>query len=129
MKLENKNVSQLTKELDKVFSLYIRQRDSDEDGYGRCVTCGKLGHYKTFDCGHFVSRSYKSVRWNEYNCALQCKRCNGYGAGEQYLFGKAIDKRWGVDTSAMLNEAKHQTYKADKLDLIEKINHYKQLIY
>lgn len=129
MKLENKSVSQLTKELDKVFSLYIRQRDSDEDGYGRCVTCDKLGHYKEMDCGHFVSRSYKSVRWNEYNCALQCKRCNSYGAGEQYLFGKAIDKRWGDNISFVLQSSKHNSYKANKLDLIEKINYYKQLIY
>lgn len=129
MKIENKSISQLTKELDTVFSLFIRQRDSDEDGYGRCVTCGKLGHYKAMDCGHFVSRSYKSVRWNEYNCALQCKRCNGYGAGEQFLFGKAIDKRWGNGIAEGLQNSKHTEYKASKIELIELINHYKQLIY
>ena len=34
--------------LDRLFSEYIRRRDADA-GYCRCVTCGKLQHWREMD--------------------------------------------------------------------------------
>ena len=83
------------KELDKHFSLFIRLRDSNENGYGQCVTCGDWRYFKRADNGHFVKRQYKSTRFDERNCALQCKRCNGFEQGRDDVFAEKIKERWG----------------------------------
>ena len=38
--------SALIKKADKVFSEYIRQRNSDHRGITECFTCGKQDHWK-----------------------------------------------------------------------------------
>ena len=92
----------LEKKLDTAFSKYVRLRDSDEDGYGNCITCGVNRHYTQADCGHFISRSCRITRWDEQNAHLQCKRCNGFLSGRQYEHGMAIDKKYGEGTAETL---------------------------
>lgn len=121
----NKSVSALVKELDKVFSEFIRRRDS-QDGYGKCCTCSWVGPWKNADCGHFISRGEYSVRWDERNVALQCKRCNAFRGGEQALFAKYIDKRWGEGTADKLQVLRRRSQKLDRLVLQARIIHYKQ---
>jgi hypothetical protein len=48
---------------DKYFSLYIRQRDNDKP----CVTCSGYG---VKDCGHFISRRFEAVRFDEKNVQM-----------------------------------------------------------
>ena len=58
----------LVSTLDKVFSLYIRNRDK------QCVICGSR---ERLTCGHLLTRTAYSTRWDEMNCACQCVGCNG----------------------------------------------------
>jgi hypothetical protein len=85
----------LIKKLDKVFSEYIRQRFA-KDGWVQCVTCGTRKHWKEVDAGHFVSRRHYSTRWDPSNVHVQCKKCNIFGNGENYLMGKYIDQTYGI---------------------------------
>ena len=78
-KRKEKTQAQLKKELDRVFSIYIRTIQSDENGENTCYTCGKAGTIKTMQCGHFVSRQYLATRWNVDNCRIQCAGCNLFG--------------------------------------------------
>jgi len=41
--------------LDSIFSKYIRLRDSDKNGYCKCVTCPKTGFWTKdgMQAGHF----------------------------------------------------------------------------
>lgn len=71
MKLENKNQSQLVKEADKWFSLYIRERDNKK--YGVCVICGSQPIEHAF---HWVGRQHHSTRFNEFNACGSCAGCN-----------------------------------------------------
>lgn len=57
----------LVSKLDKVFSLYIRNRDK------KCVTCGKT---EGLTNGHLITRAKYSVRWSEVNSNCQCRGCN-----------------------------------------------------
>ena len=84
--------SKLVKKLDVVFSQYIRLKDADSRGMVKCVTCGKVGHWKTggMQCGHFMSRKHYSTRWDERNVGVQCCGCNMFRAGEQYKFSKYL---------------------------------------
>lgn len=63
--------------LDKVFSIYIRLRDSKEFGFraARCISCGEVKPFDMFDCGHFVSRNASAIRWDEDNCHAECSHC------------------------------------------------------
>ena len=88
--------------LDKVFSEYIRRRDSHGSEYARCITCGKIISWKEGDAGHFISRNHLSTRWNEKNVNFQCPSCNRFKSGEQHLHGLAIDRKYGKGTAEEL---------------------------
>ena len=52
---------------------------ADDNGYCKCVSCGRLDHYKNMDGGHFIPKG-SSSRWalEESNVNPQCKGCNGF---------------------------------------------------
>ena len=44
----------LIKELDKWFSYYVRLKNSDKNGYCRCISCGKIFFWKDIQNGHYM---------------------------------------------------------------------------
>ena len=124
--MKSKSINQLVADLDKVFSIFIRLRDIDADGFSYCVTCGKPMTLKTSQCGHFISRRHFSTRWEEKNCAAQCYACNMHNQGKQYEFGLAIDNRFGVGTAQKLLIQSKNKFKKDKSILQILINKYKE---
>lgn len=119
-----KKLSTLKNTLDKKFSIYIRMREADEEGYVKCCTCDKVKHWKEMDCGHFQSRRFLIIRWDYRNAAAQCKGCNGFGAGEQVKFARYIDKKWGKNTSAGLERMRNHPHNIDRIWLEEEIKKY-----
>ena len=73
---KSKSLAKYKKELDAIFSKYVRLVHADNDGMVSCYTCGKLKHWKSQQNGHFVSRQYLATRWEEDNCRVQCAGCN-----------------------------------------------------
>jgi len=120
------SLSDLEKKLDKVFSQYIRLKDADEGGTVECVTCNQLFFWKDTDCGHFIKRQHRSVRWDERNVGVQCTRCNHYMGGRQDDFSKYIIKTYGYSVYDELMRLKYQTMKFSRLDILEKIDEYKE---
>lgn len=123
--MKSKSIGKLVADLDKVFSLFIRARDMNEEGVSSCVTCGKLMTLKTSQCGHFISRRHYATRWEEKNCAAQCVGCNMFAQGKQYEFGLAIDSRFGVGTAQKLLIQSHNKFKKDRSILELLIKKYK----
>jgi len=113
----------LIKKLDKVFSVYIRTRNAKKN-LVQCVTCGVRKHWKEVDAGHFVSRRHYSTRWNSQNVHAQCKSCNGFHAGQNYLMGKYIDKTYGIGTADELITMSRQIKKFTDQDLKDLIKQY-----
>jgi len=120
------SLSDLEKKLDKVFSQYIRLKDADQGGTVECVTCNQLFFWKDTDCGHFIKRQHRSVRWDERNVGVQCTRCNHYMGGRQDDFSKYIIKTYGYSVYDELMRLKYQTMKFSRLDILEKIDEYKE---
>jgi len=119
-----KRIKPLKKRLWKIFSQYIRIRDADDHGYCKCITCGKRFHWKEMDAGHFISRAWNNLLFNEYNVNAQCHRCNRFLEGEKDLYGKALDKKYGKSTRPMLNKLKMpRNFKCDELE--DMIDNYK----
>jgi hypothetical protein len=59
----------------------IRMEAADDRGICRCVTCGKKGHYKRMQGGHFVPGRRQSILFVEENIHVQCISCNNYLSG------------------------------------------------
>jgi len=128
VKKKEASAAKLTTVLDLVFSRYIRLRDTDRDGFCHCIDCDERIAWRDIQCGHFMSRTAKSTRWDEQNCAAQKASCNTYGQGRQFEFGKALDVRYGEGTADRLHIKSKQVQKWATWELKEMIEKYQELI-
>ena len=114
--------------LDSIFSKYIRLRDSDKNGYCKCVTCPKTGFWTKdgMQAGHFQTRTKYSTRWDEKNVHAQCAGCNMVNGGQQYVHGIEIDKRYGEGTADNIVRLSNNTKKFSTFELREMVSHYKE---
>ena len=112
-----KTIPQLVSELDKYFSVYIRTRDIDEFGITKCFTCGKIAHWRTLQNGHYISRSFFGVRWDEKNCAPQCVRCNIYREGNKPEYTTKLIEKYGIGILEELNIKKNRHAKMERFVL------------
>ena len=119
--------SKVVKQLDSVFSQYIRQREAVNE-IATCFTCGKRDHWKRLQNGHFQSRKHYSTRWDETNCQVQCAGCNVFKYGEQFIFGQNLDIKYGLGTSNDLYIKAKKTVKISTVELQEMIKHYKSFV-
>ena len=117
----------LIAEADKWFSRYIRIRDTDAYGVGRCIDCGKPVTAVYADCGHFYSRRHLAVRWDEDNAHIQAKGCN-YRMGEpekndgyrKRLIAKIGQERFDRLTIKKNNIAKFGNYELELIAAVYK---------
>ena len=101
-KKKTTSIKKYQKLCDDIFSLFTRLRDSDENGYGNCFTCNRLGHFIKMDCGHFIKRQYLPTRYDEKNCNMQCKPCNHFEQGLNEVYEKRINEKYGAETTKTL---------------------------
>jgi len=123
-----KTISKLKKELDKIFSIYIRLREANEYGMVQCFTSGRVYHYKKIHAGHFMSRRHLSTRWCETNVQPQSAADNLFGQGEQFKFGLNLDSKFGEGTAEELQYKSRTTLKISRVEYEQKISYYKSLV-
>ena len=123
-----KTISKLKKELDAVFSLFIRLRDATSEGLVQCITCGVVKHYKSMHNSHFQSRRHLATRWNEKNCDVGCVKCNIFNFGEQYKFSIALDSKYGEGTSEELEILATGTWKITRVEYEDFVFYYKSIV-
>ena len=122
--------SKLKAKLDKLFSEYIRKRDSDHRGICKCISCGKEAEAfgGSTHAGHLFSRRYLSTRWDEKNVNSQCAYCNTFLNGNQIKAARGVDKKWGEGTVDELEGRIHTTVKLSRTDYEEAIENIKRKI-
>ena len=127
--IKKKNVSRgkLVSKLDSIFSQYIRRRKA-VDNIVECWTCGKVDFYKKMQNGHFQSRTHYATRWNEINCQVQCVGCNMFKSGQQYIFGKNLDSKYGDGTAHELYMKAKMITKITTPEIKEMIEKYTALV-
>lgn len=119
-----KSVLRLKKELDAVFSEYVRLRNASYGGEVSCFTCEDTAYFRYMQCGHFQSRKHMSTRWDEINCQVQCRKCNIFNQGEQFVFGTKLDLIYGEGTAAQLGFEAKQLKKFSRDELLNLIAEY-----
>ena len=73
----------------------LAKKYSDDKGYCRCISCGKVFPWKEIQCGHYMSRRYMSTRFSEDNCRPQCVACNIFNQGNIQMYRRALIKQIG----------------------------------
>lgn len=106
------SLKSLRNKLDLLFSAWIRKRDANEHGMGRCITCGQ---YRLLQCGHFTRRQHTAGRWDEHNAHGQCARDNISGCELEHY--EAIIKMYGIDEARRLRQLRYQAWKPSRADL------------
>lgn len=97
--LKSSSISVLKAKLWRIFSKYVRLRDSDEFGYCYCITSGKQLFWKEAQAGHFLSRRYNNTLYHEQNVHAQSAYDNMHLSGNQYIYGKRVDELYGPGTA------------------------------
>jgi hypothetical protein len=110
--------------LDKVFSLYIRYRDTMPSGYFRCISCGQIKPFAQADCGHYINRQHMATRFDEMNCNAQCRKCNRFDEGniQGYLLG--LIRKYGEQKVELLELKKNTTKKYSEFEYKALIKYY-----
>lgn len=96
----------LIQDLDVAVSKYVRIRESDKDGITKCFTCFRTGHWKTFDCGHFIPRGNMFLRWDLRNLKQQCEKCNRYDEGNLDIFAENLEEETPGIVDILTEESK-----------------------
>lgn len=118
-----KSQAKLKKDLDKVFSIYVRQKYADKEGKAQCYTCEVTKEVRELHCGHFISRSYLATRFEEDNVRPQCVGCNVFGGGRNVIFAANLERDCGKGTVDRLFKKAQEIVKNFPYE--EKIDYYK----
>ena len=131
-KYKSKSLNNLRVIAQKYFNLFIRLRDTDENGIGTCISSDKYLKVPSENAhaGHFYSAGgYPNLRFNEDNCHLQGKSDNYFKSGNLLEYRKNLIKKIGIQKVEVLDmkaaDYKRNGYKWDRFFLIETIEKYK----
>lgn len=122
-----KTKPEMVKEVDAIFSKYIRYRDRHQ----KCICCNmplnSSGSIPTlggdYDAGHYVTRGNMATRWDEMNVHAQRKHCNRYEGGNYIGFRKGLIARIGLEEVERL-EALKGTIRKFTMQEMEAIRDY-----
>lgn len=118
----------LVKELDAVFSRFIRQSGANSEGMVKCFTCPKVMHWKSAQNSHYVSRSVRSLRWSENNCRIGCYGCNVMHGGNLITYRENLVGQHGEMWVRSLEAERHRLFKPTDEWLQANIEVYTQKI-
>jgi len=116
------------KKPDDTFSIYIRMRYADDNGYVKCATCPTVSHWKQMDCGHLRLRANLSTRWNEHNAAQQCRLCNGSKDGKYGEMARYLIAKFGIDAIEYVISKSRTEQKPMQYEIDELTEYYKEKI-
>lgn len=108
------------------FSKFIRQRERDENGLTKCISCENTLDWRDLDAGHYVPASVSlALRFNEINVNPQCTGCNRFRHGNLTQYALALKKKYGDDVLERLDTLRRQGqglkyYESDYREIAER---------
>jgi hypothetical protein len=119
--MKTQSLAKLKKNLDQVFSRYIRQKYA-RNGLVNCYTCTTIKPPEQMQNGHWIPRNNLATRFSESNCRPQCVGCNMFNRGRPDVFSVNLIKE-GVDI-VELQKSRYAIFKVDQGWYEDKIKHY-----
>lgn len=114
----------LIRKLDRVFSLYIRLRDTMPSGMCKCISCGRIKPFKDIDAGHFYSRTHMATRFDPFNVNGECSYCNRFDEDHLLMYRENLIRKIGLSNFNYLTMKKSMTKKWDDFELQKLIDYY-----
>lgn len=118
---------QLKKKAWKEFSVFIRTRGADSEGFNLCVTCQQRFFWKDLQAGHFIRGRLNSNLFDDRGCNAQCHRCNIHFQGNVVIYYKVMLEWYGQATIDELLRQNDQTHKWQAGELEGLLEKYKAL--
>ena len=115
------------RELDTIFSKFIRLRDCNDRGIVVCPLCWARIPREKAQNMHFVSRGVMKHRYDEKNCHAGCMRCNVILNGNYIVYTRRMQKTYWMGFVDRLIADKWP-YKIPTPMLVDMINYYSQRV-
>jgi hypothetical protein len=127
-KMKKTTNGKLKKAFWKIFSEYIRQRDS-VNGYGKCISCGRQDYWRNMDAGHYIPKTAGlSLYFDERNVNIQCTYCNRWMHGNLSQYALALIEKYGENILKDLDSERHKFKKISVIEYQKLIEEYKTKI-
>lgn len=126
VKTTDKDYKGLLAKLDRVFSRFIRLRETDKNGNVMCFVTGRVLPWEKMQCGHYISRSHMATRFDEDNCHCQSPASNSLHEENIEPYKQALTLWGGISVVAYLEEMGRRVVKFSAQDLRDKIQYYEQ---
>ena len=120
------SITKLIKQADAILSIQVRGLDKDPEGFANCYTCPAYQPRKMLQCGHWISRRHKAVRWHRDNVRIQCGGCNKFRNGEPIKFRKNLVAEIGAQRVSVLEDIYDQKILLTREFLLSKIEELKK---
>jgi hypothetical protein len=127
VKKKKPSVSQTKKKVWVQFSIFIRTRGADSEGWNTCVTCGVRKFWRDLQAGHFIRGRLNATLFNETGVWPQCYGCNVGAQGNVVLYYKWMLARFGQGTIDRLIEQNNHTHKWGATELGDLFTRYSSL--
>ncbi len=111
----------------KQFSIFIRTRGADSQGFNVCVTCGIRKFWRELQAGHFIAGRSNAILFSERSVFPQCYSCNVGKHGHTVLYYKWMLAQFGQEVIDELILESNQTVKWPKGHLDELFQRYSAL--
>lgn len=118
------NKSTLMQNADLVFSLFIRLKGTNSEGYGTCVSSNKRVPWSSIDCGHYIPRGYIKYRYDERNCHVQSKHDNSRLHGNIPEYRRYIINTYGEEVEQEIFLGSKEYFKPEPDFFLEIIHKY-----
>lgn len=119
------SLQELTIDLDRTISRYVRLRDMEPDGKITCYCCDKRIPWTMAHCMHFINREHLNTRFLLLNLRSGCFECNVEKKGNIPVFKARLElERPG--TVEFLEEQAHTVASPSRSDLKELLFDFRQ---
>lgn len=92
------------------FQKLRRMQEANDEGYVRCISCGKAMHWKEAQGGHYIPRTVRTTELDKDNIWPQCPQCNGVRAGNPIPYRYNLVRKIGKERVERLENLRAAYY-------------------
>lgn len=90
----------------RAFCKLRRLQEANDNGYVRCITCGRIVKWNNCDGGHFIDRRHRGTELEPDNVWPQCMVCNRFMSGDKNEYRMALALKIGEERLGRLLKLK-----------------------
>ena len=87
-----------------------RLEEANDDGYVRCISCGKVMHWKEAQGGHYIRRTCQATELEKDNIWPQCPQCNCQRNGNPIPYRYNLVRMIGAERVQRLEDMRAAYY-------------------